>query len=169
MDWFVCIQPRDQSYHTPNVLLCGHYWTDSFDRVWMFLFLLITVGNRDSRYRSGVAAQEEERHVASSGHQVDQHGHADSTQSWQVQLLHQQPPEEDTQTGTGDGCHACRGQDKGVGFAFTLKSQCSSIVFSSINTFSINAKFVFPFIYFVSLYLDCQICNVVFTVAGWFW
>lgn len=125
----------------------------------MFLFLLITVGNRDSRYRSGVAAQEEERHVAGSGHQVDQHGHADSTQSWQVQLLHQQPPEEDTQTGTGDGCHACRGQDKGVGFAFTLKSQCSSTVFSSINTFSFNAKFVFPFIYFLLfyLYLDCQI------------
>lgn len=70
-----------------------------------FPFLLVAVGDRHPGNRSGVTAQEEERDVAGGGHQVDQHGHADGAQSWQVQLLHQQPPEENTETGTGDGRH----------------------------------------------------------------
>jgi len=70
-----------------------------------FLCLLVAVGYSNPGDRSGVTAQEEEGDVAGGGHQVDHHGHADGAQSGQVQLLHQQPPEEDTQTGTGDGCH----------------------------------------------------------------
>lgn len=82
-----------------------------------FAGLLVTVGDRDACYGSGVTAQEEEGDVASGGHQVDQHGHADGAQSWQVELLHQQAPEEDSQTGAGDGCHACTGADADRGVA----------------------------------------------------
>lgn len=46
-----------------------------------FSHLLIAVGDCDPGYGSRVAAQEEKRDVARSGHQVDQHGHADSAQS----------------------------------------------------------------------------------------
>lgn len=67
--------------------------------------LLIAVVDSDSCYRSGITAQEKKGHVTRCGHQVDQHGHANSTQSGQVQLLYQQPSKEDTQAGTGDGCH----------------------------------------------------------------
>lgn len=68
--------------------------------------LLVAVVDRDACYRSGITAQEKEGHVTRSGDQVDQHGHADGSQSGQVQLLHQQTSEEDTQTGTGDGSHS---------------------------------------------------------------
>lgn len=71
--------------------------------------LLIVVGNGNPGHRSSVTAQEQKRDVTRSGHQVDQHRHTDSAQSWQIQLLHQQPPKKDTQTGTGDGCHTWRG------------------------------------------------------------
>lgn len=73
--------------------------------------LLVAVGYSDPGDGSGVAAQEEKRDVAGGGHQVDHHGHADGAQSRQVQLLHQQPPEEDTQTGAWDGCHSWGGND----------------------------------------------------------
>lgn len=68
--------------------------------------LLVVVVDGDSCYRSGVTAQEQKRHVACSGHQVDQHGHAHGSQSGQVELLHQQTSEEDPQAGTGDGGHS---------------------------------------------------------------
>lgn len=71
----------------------------------MVICLLVAVVDSDSCNRSGVTAQEEKGHVAGSGHQVDQHGHADGSQSRQVELLHQETPEEDPQTGTGDGRH----------------------------------------------------------------
>lgn len=67
--------------------------------------LLVAIGHRNPCDRSSVTSQEEERDVAGSGHQVDQHGHADSAQCRQVQLLNQQPSEENTQTGTGDSRH----------------------------------------------------------------
>lgn len=105
---------RPHNPTAPKVRLNGKILNWLLQEVWTFPRLLVTVGDRDPRYRSGVTAQEEKRDVAGSGHQVDQHGHSDSTQSWQVELLHQQAPEEDSQTGTGDGCHACTGADKGV-------------------------------------------------------
>lgn len=43
--------------------------------------LLVAVGDRNPGDRSCVTAQEEKRDVAGSGHQVDQHGHADGAQS----------------------------------------------------------------------------------------
>lgn len=106
------------------------------------VYLLIVVGNSNPSYRSSVTAQEQKRDVTRSGHQVDQHSHADSTQSWQIQLLHQQSPEKDTQTGTGDGCHTWgQGEKTRVSSDFTgdcqLKSlcewwQCCSVTFYTI-------------------------------------
>lgn len=72
------------------------------------LVLLVAVGNCNPGDGSRVTAQEEERDIAGGGHQVDQHGHADGTQSREVQLLNQEATQEDTQTGTGDGCHTWR-------------------------------------------------------------
>jgi len=79
---------------------------------------LIAVGYCNPGNRSCVTAQEEKRDVAGSGHQVDQHGHADGTQSRQVQLLNQETPEEDSQTGTGDGCHTWRGKVEYPDYSF---------------------------------------------------
>lgn len=45
------------------------------------MVLLIVVGHRNPSNRPRVTAQEEERDVAGRGHQVDQHGHADRSES----------------------------------------------------------------------------------------
>lgn len=69
---------------------------------------LVSIGNSNPCHRSCVASQEQERHVASCGHQVHQHGHPDGSQSGQAELLHQEATQEYAQTGTWDCCHPCK-------------------------------------------------------------
>lgn len=102
--WIVCVQfTSSKNHHKDDFCFCIIFVSLSiYSRSSL---LLVAVGNRNSGNRSSVTAQEEKTDVAGGGHQVDQHGHADSAQSRQVQLLNQEPPEEDTQAGTGDGGH----------------------------------------------------------------
>lgn len=69
---------------------------------------LVSIGNSNPCHRSCVASQEQERHVASCGHQVHQHGHPDGSQSRQAELLHQEATQEYAQTRTWDCCHPCK-------------------------------------------------------------
>lgn len=91
------------SFSASHLILCGP--AEEHSVISGFWVLLVAVGHCNPGNGSRVTAQEEEWDVAGSGHQVDQHGHADGTQSWKVQLLNQEAPQENTQTGTGDGCH----------------------------------------------------------------
>lgn len=69
---------------------------------------LVSIGNSNPCHWSCVAPQEQERHVASCGHQVHQHGHPDGSQSRQAELLHQEATQKYAQTRAWDGCHACK-------------------------------------------------------------
>lgn len=147
----------------PKVTLGGKILNRLLDGGRMFPGLLVTVGDRDPRYRSGVTAQEEKRDVAGCGHQVDQHGHSDGTQSWQVELLHQQAPEEDSQTGTGDGCHACTGADKGVALASLRGTALQHCVLIHQYSLSVSTELA------STLYIKSDRwvhCTVAFTVSG---
>lgn len=73
---------------------------------------LVSIGNSNPCHRSCVTSQEQERHIASCGHQVHQHGHPYGSQSRQAELLHQEATQEYAQTCAWDRCHPCKRKSK---------------------------------------------------------
>lgn len=101
---------------------------------------LVSIGNSNPCHRSCVASQEQERHVASRGHQVHQHGHPDGSQSRQAELLHQEATQEYAQTRTWDCRHPCKRKNRLAGrvseaprttplqlFTFQQRNLCASM------------------------------------------
>lgn len=148
--------------HTQYILLdrIALYRTSSkrlLIRIFTCPCLLVAVGDGDPSYRTGVTAQEEKRDVACGGHQVDQHGHANSTQSWQVELLHQQAPKEDTQTGTGDGRHTWDKKQEGV-------KNISRVVLLVLLSLEISTSIIYLSFLLVEVELDNFTNSLSFTI-----
>lgn len=87
---------------------CALCWLDGGEILNLSGDLLVSIGNSNPCHGSRVASQEQERHVASCGHQVHQHGHPDGSQSREAELLHQEATQEYAQTRTWDCCHPCK-------------------------------------------------------------